>query len=452
MRKILILGIALCACLASWAQVTLGFEGESASTVGIIVKELSSGKVIAHNDEGRAMVPASIMKSVTCAEALTAHGSDFRFSTPVYLYGSQTGSTWNGNLVIESVGDPTIESAQFKDDQKPLWSEIVAGLKQLGVTKISGRVIISEPQPNQGCNPEWEIEDTPYAYGAGWYGFNFQDNSYKLWPASGRTVPFIPNLHLSVVQSDDGTDMEQGVNSDNLTIYCKEPANPKLMLNVAMLHPAQAYEHLLKARLSEAGITVEDGEAPDESSRALVCEYQSPAMIDMLREMMYESHNLFAEGMLRSLAPGESRKEALKAASAVLKQIGVSATRNRITDGSGLSRATRLQPQFLANVLTQMAKSDNCALYVSTFPKVGKEGTVKSLLEKTTLKEQLALKSGSMGGVQCYAGYKLDAEGKPTHAVVIMVNSFFCPRGELRGCIEKFLCETFGGSKITKKK
>ena len=32
--------------------------------------------------------------------------------------------------------------------------------------------------------------------------------------------------------------------------------------------------------------------------------------------------------------------------------------------------------------------------------------------------------------MQCYAGYRLDADGKPTHVVVMMVNGFFCPRKE----------------------
>ena len=48
-----------------------------------------------------------------------------------------------------------------------------------------------------------------------------------------------------------------------------------------------------------------------------------------------------------------------------------------------------------------------------------------------------------MNGVHCYAGYKLDAEGNPTHAVVILVNDFFCKRDEVRNSISRFLESQF---------
>ena len=48
-----------------------------------------------------------------------------------------------------------------------------------------------------------------------------------------------------------------------------------------------------------------------------------------------------------------------------------------------------------------------------------------------------------MMGVLCYAGYRLGADGKPTHAVVIMVNGYFCPSAEVRKAIQDFLLKTF---------
>ncbi len=437
-----IMAIMLLACMCH-AQVKLGFEGENAASVGILIKDLKAGEIIAQNDPQRALLPASIMKSVTCATALTALGEEFRFTTPVYLYGKAEGSAWLGNLCIESSGDPTIDSELFKDDFAPLHSKIIQGLKDLGITSISGRIIIVDTMRDQGCNPHWEIEDVPYAYGAGLYGFNFQDNYYRLWPATGRTTPNVPDLHLSVIPQKSGTDLEQGINSNNLVVYTSDPTNPKLMVKVAMDNPALVYEGWLKSKLKDAGITVEGNETSDETERRLVCQYQSPRITNLLTEMMHESHNLFAEGMLRAIAPGESRESALKKEIATLKSIGVTTTNNRITDGSGLARANRIQPAFVADVLEKMALTEHADAYVSTFPLVGNDGTVKNLLAKTSLKGKLALKSGSMGGVQCYAGYKLDNSGNPTHAVVIMVNSFFCPRGELRGKIENFLVNTF---------
>ena len=48
-----------------------------------------------------------------------------------------------------------------------------------------------------------------------------------------------------------------------------------------------------------------------------------------------------------------------------------------------------------------------------------------------------------MNGVQCFAGYRLDANSRPTHAVVILVNGFYCSRTQLRTAIENYLERIF---------
>ena len=115
----------------------------------------------------------------------------------------------------------------------------------------------------------------------------------------------------------------------------------------------------------------------------------------------------------------------------------------KIADGSGLAVTNRLSPAFLARMLTVMGKGKNAGVYKKLFPIVGKEGTVRSLLAKTRLTGRLALKSGSMSGVLCYAGYKLDSGGRPTHAVVIMVNGFTCRGAEVRRAISNYLLSVF---------
>lgn len=443
-RSISIALFALMA-IAAMAQARLGFDGEEHSLVGIYVKDLATGRVVARNNDGVALVPASVMKSVTSAVALSALSPEFTFVTPVYLYGHPSDgdeSVWQGNLVVESCGDPTIDSPQFKD-QYSLWREISLGLDEIGIRRITGRVIIQQTLPDPGCNPSWEVEDVPWAYGAGLYGFNFHDNKFALSPATLKTEPFQPELRVTVCESEDGTDLVRGVDSDRLCVWGKDPENPKWRLDCSMPDPALAYHHLLTENLKAKGIKVDGEEVDDDSSRRLVCVHTSPMCQDILCETMVQSHNLFAEGMLRAISEGGSRAEALKAEADVLASMGVSTKYNIIKDGSGLSRADRIQPRFLSDMLEAMAKGRYSAKYVSLFPLAGVDGTVSGLLAKTRLKGQLALKSGSMGAVQSFAGYKLDAQGKPTHTVVIMVNAFHCPRSGVRAAIEKFLLDTF---------
>ena len=155
---------------------------------------------------------------------------------------------------------------------------------------------------------------------------------------------------------------------------------------------------------------------------------------------MVRSDNLFAEAMLQAINP---KGGAIDSVISKFEQIGIDCSKISLYDGSGLSRVDRLSPLFLADVYRYMYNSDMISDYIALFPKTGCDGTLKNFLSKSRLKGQLALKTGSMDGVLCYGGYKLNENGEPTHIVVIMVNNFFCKRKELRKEIERLLLQIF---------
>ena len=174
-----------------------------------------------------------------------------------------------------------------------------------------------------------------------------------------------------------------------------------------------------------------------------VYNHRSPSSAEIMRSLMVRSDNLFAEGMLRLLAPGETREKAIKREKDLWNNRGVDARYSLIFDGSGLTRGNRLQPRFIADILEWMAESPKSEAYVSFFPKAGLEGTLRTFLVNSPLKGKIALKTGSMNAVQCYAGYKLDDNGKPTHVIVVMVNGFFCKRAQLKKSVEDLLSDIF---------
>ncbi len=135
--------------------------------------------------------------------------------------------------------------------------------------------------------------------------------------------------------------------------------------------------------------------------------------------------------------------DAVAAEIALWQQNGLCLDGCRWQDGCGLSPVQKLTPHCLGNVLSFMAKSGKSADYVGLFPRVGVEGTVRPLLAKTPLSGKLALKSGTMNSVVCYAGYKLDGNEKPTHVVVIMVNGFGCSASAVRKGVASYLLSRF---------
>ena len=162
-----------------------------------------------------------------------------------------------------------------------------------------------------------------------------------------------------------------------------------------------------------------------------------------MRSLMHRSDNLMAEGMLRAITPGGTRADAIREEMSVWAQAGVSAHGVVIKDGSGLSRDNRLTARFLAGVFQYMLTDPFGGDYMSLFPRAGYDGTMRNFLAGTSLEGRVAMKTGSMKGVQSYAGYLFGEDGHPTHLIIFMVNNFRCSRAALKSDIERLLLEKF---------
>ncbi len=392
----------ICVALLMDGASPFAFPSSDGASVGVFMVRLRDGAEIAAYDADRLLVPASVTKCLTAATAQLSLPADFSFVTALQRVGDISArGILEGDLRIVGGYDPTLGS-RFFDDRESFASWALRVLSDVGMEKIGGKVCTyPEDQPLDALSPYWLLEDIDWEYGAGCYPLNYKDNSY---PGS------------------DG--------------------------RVADVDPAATLCDELCARLKGAGIEVmdEDIELPSDSLVVAVGdilgEYHSPLRDEILRVMMHRSDNLYAEAMLRapllaSMPVGSiTAKKALAAQADVWKARGVDLAKGRVTDGSGLAPVNRLSARLLCSVLRSMARSRE---YVGLFPIAAREGTVKSFLRGTPLAGRMAVKSGSMTGVLCYAGYLLDSHGSPTHVVVVMVNGFTCPSSSVRSAIEKYL-------------
>lgn len=442
--KYILLVVAAVVCMRTTAAgQCLDFDGEGATSVGVYIKDIGSGEVMVDHNSELSLTPASVMKAITTASALSVLNPDSCFSTPVVLRGSKGPSgTWSGDLVVRAVADPTLESNSFKNNLG-FADRIVSALKAKGITRITGAVVVEGSLSDAGPLVQWEIEDVVWPYGAGLFAFNYRDNSTTLYPNTGKTRPEVPGLKVTVRRQDGPNNLIRGVNSNNILVYTRNTKDTRWALDVSVPDPAAVFRAELKSKLSAAGITVGSKSAGAKGGETVLLRQKSPRFSEIMRSLMIHSDNLFAEGMLRSIAPDASRKAAIKREKELWATRGINTSCTLINDGSGLTRANRLSPRFIGDVLEWMAKSDKAALYASFFPKAGREGTLKNFLKDTRLEGRVALKTGSVSSVQCYAGYVLDDARRPTHVVVIMVNGFFCPRREVRRGAEDLLLKNF---------
>ncbi|MDE6795950.1 MAG: D-alanyl-D-alanine carboxypeptidase, partial [Muribaculaceae bacterium] len=208
-------------------------------------------------------------------------------------------------------------------------------------------------------------------------------------------------------------------------------------------NPKGIFLSRLKSSLGKSGISV-DGKDLGEGERKAVFVHLSPTIDEIMRSCMMRSDNLFAESMLRTygklnLGDGSTEDAASKEYS-MWKKRQMPLDGVTIIDGSGLSRNNRVTADFMTAMLSSMADNE---VYASFFPLAGQEGTLKSFLAETPLDSYIAMKTGSMKGIQCYAGYLLDDNYAPTHTVVIIMNDITGSRDRAKKAAQKMLLDIF---------
>ena len=124
------------------------------------------------------------------------------------------------------------------------------------------------------------------------------------------------------------------------------------------------------------------------------------------------------------------------------KRQGLDVSSLRITDGSGLAPTNKVTARFLNDLLTYMVKSKHAEAFMSSLPQAGVEGSVRNFLKESSLSGKAFLKSGSMSGVRCYAGY-VKNQGK-TYSVVLLTNNYSMSSWTINRRLEQVLIGLFG--------
>lgn len=370
----------------------LNQTGVPSGSLAVKIIDLSNGKVLATHNEEASLIPASIMKSVTTAALLDHIGPDWCYNTKVYIDGPVNFGFLRGNIIVEGACDPTLNSEKqpFSED---IVGEICEALKSQGIRQIEGGIIIDESNFKGVSQPDtWGTGDKKKYYGAGSHALNFADNSKG---------------------------------------------------DFAVLQPSTTFINQLKRQLEVYNIEMLDKPIP-EGLRTEIFSHVSAPIDEIMRSCMMRSDNMFAESMLRTYgklqgSDGSTAQAAEKETELWrVKKLPLNGV--KIVDGSGLSRANKVTAKFMSELLKKMSGNPH---YASFFPLAGQEGTLRKFLAGTELDSYIAMKTGSMTGIQCYAGYKLDDDYMPTHVIVIIMNEIPKTRDRAVKAAEKLLLDIF---------
>ena len=358
----------------------------SKARIGILV-ETQSGQVIYSRDADRYFVPASNVKLLTTAAALSSLGPNFTIRTSVY------GQTNGGPLQIIGRGDPT-----FGDDQLNV---LTGQLKNQGVQTVSNLLGNDTYFAGPTVNPNWEWEDVQAGYGAPANSLilNANEHGLTLYPqAVGQPLRVqwddpalqsqwqIENFSRSVgTGQPEYVDIGRDLSRPILHVYGQliAGAAPETA-SVAVPNPAAYFTDRLRQNLRRQGISVgQTGLTTTTPSGPELAAVTSPPLAQWIVRTNRNSKNIYAEAMLKSLGakdPVDATAAGITAVETILQRVGVGPDLYSMVDGSGLSRHNLATPQAFVDTLQAMARSAHADTYRKSLAVAGNSGTLRNRL------------------------------------------------------------------------
>lgn len=477
MKRLLSLIFTFAILLASYSQPALQqFIQNPAlkhASIGVCVKDLSTGKTIVSHNEDKSLTTASIMKLVTTATALELLGPNFRYETTLAL-AAQDPST----LLVLGSGDPTLGTVAFKENPYSFlidWSQkLQASLTGINNLKL---YVVDNLFGYNGISNEWTWIDIGNYYAAGAYGISVFDNSYRLFfdttnrnstPRILRTEPeikgltFTNYLTLNTTGSDNGYIYGAPFSYERILRGNIPAGRTSFSIKGDIPDPGLMLGEMLADVLNKKGIRVAEVKtaksdfisainSPErtQSENPVVKEklhiHRSRPLSDIVREVNVESNNHYAEHLIRTIGRNQNSdiysdalKEGVDYINKYWQQQNVSTSSLFLHDGSGLAPQNAASSEFFCNLLLYMYNKSNYSKeFFASLPLAGSDGTLKYFMQNTKYNGKIRAKSGSIGGVQCFAGYLIDGDKK--YAFTIMVNKFTGSRSAMRKGIESFI-------------
>ncbi|HVS15889.1 MAG TPA: D-alanyl-D-alanine carboxypeptidase/D-alanyl-D-alanine-endopeptidase [Thermoanaerobaculia bacterium] len=357
--------------------------GEGRGFTGMLA--IRGDQVLAEENADRLFVPASVHKLVVSVAALHHLGPEHRIVTRVRSTGPMVETAGpggglrelRGDLVVEAAGDPTWSDALRDGDARRPLRELALQLRAVGVARVTGDVVVDASGfPGRSIPLDWGRGDSALGYGAAPSALAIDENVVRLSMAPGRAVGDPARLtappDLEVVNHTvTVTDARHGKgNVDFLPVWGTATvvvrgeypiSEPPFVVRLAAPDPVERAARALVEELEAAGVEVAGGvrvvtTAPPVDRDAVLAAVSSAPLVELLPLVLADSHNWYAEMLLRQLAwevSGEGRLDAgLELARVFLEEVvGLEPSSFVLDDGSGLSPSNLVTPRAVVELL-----------------------------------------------------------------------------------------------------
>ena len=421
--------------------------------VGMIVLNLDEDSVIYANNYQKNMVPASNLKIVTSAAALTFLGSDFRFKTRLAIKGEVRRGELQGDLVVIGGGDPSFSLENLE--------AFVMTIREHDISRIDGNIILIDGYFTQERLPigwAWHYLDARYAAEISAISMNrnvvnVRIEATRLGAYADVSIEpltaYVKLINTMITKPGDDSIIIFRPPDEN-TIYVDGGIgfNHTRNIEVAVKDPAMFVGQYLKERLSESNIEFSgrcirgaDLSIYDRGSDYIIVDsILSVSLSDIIKEINTESVNLYAEAVLKTLGSHYLKEGSFKAGVSIVKEFlrrcGADTSLVELYDGSGLSRYNLISPYNIMLVLRYMYHSKLFDGFYELMAGPG-EGTLENRFN--SISGVMRAKTGTLDAISCLSGYlKLNNQN---YCFSMMFNNFVCPRKKIEKIQEDILKE-----------
>jgi len=427
------------------------------ANIGVSIIDVQTGRELAAVRKNDYFIPASNMKLLTSAAAISMLGSDYEFRTELVRLGDR--------LVIRGAGDPALADPALLEEMNLSLSEFIDRLAQsvvkAGIKTISEIIIDDRVFDRDYVHPDWPKNQLNESYCAEISGLNFHANVLEVFgspsgkngdPAAIRVEPNTSAVEIrKKARTVRGADAATRIGAvrqgqENIFTIIGTVSSPTKKPAQATLHEGSVVlARMLAERLAALGVgatpvegvkagtaapvrlaTVEEELGTPDAVLAVV---RTPLSVVMER-CNSDSENLYAESLCKLMGnistglPGTWGSGGSAIRMQIRERLGPEfASRVFIADGSGMSRSGRVTPSLLASWLVEFAKDSKAGpTLIESIPRAGMEGTMANRFRANTVKNEIRGKSGYINSVRTLSGYVTNVPTQRRIAYSVLIN------------------------------
>jgi serine-type D-Ala-D-Ala carboxypeptidase/endopeptidase (penicillin-binding protein 4) len=435
------------AALRAWVDSVVDSPDFRNAHWGILVVDPDRGDTVVAHNATKLFMPASNMKLITGAVALTQLGPDYQFRTTLIATGPIVDGKLRGDLVIVGRGDPSA-SDHMRGDAMLAMLEIADSIAARGIARIEGRIRAEGdafPGAIYGYGWSWDEMDEPYSAGVDELYFNegfsrivIHGGAFPGEPVTAAVLPSrgYPRVRIdartvtapdsTIAAAGDGliTPLSIRVERDSTpgTVVVRGTIAPhdSQLVRFAHASPPTAYLIALQEALEARGLAVVGSDsasrAASPGSMDTLAVILSPPLREILPALEKPSQNQIGEILLRILGLERTGVGIPDSGRAVVERqlVEWGATREGfvVRDGSGLSRYNYLSPETIVRVLDVMRRDTVFQVFYGALPVAGIDGTLANRMKGTNAEANARAKTGFVAQARSLSGYVTSADGR----------------------------------------